>query len=287
MVERRASRSSAVDPAPNSCSKATRGSRITGRGFRGRGPAQRVGVHAGVAVRAAPGLVDVLDAQLHRGDRRVLTEAVRVDLVQRSAHVDIRSLGLLDVRLRQERRRGAEVVPADLLGDEGFGHLHVGVAHDGEVPAPRLQGAQGGGREVEVAADRGGAPEVLLCAPRGAARRPVRHLHRDQARGIHGPDGLPSTQTRRNHGVEHGQGHGGAHALQEDAARNVLAGDQSHRFLPRSCDSCFAGRRRSDSLLLYPSHATPGWTIRRPSPRAATSGYLLDASSTTTSGTWL
>ena len=39
-----------------------------------RGPADRVGVGARVAVEAAAGLVDVLDAQLHRRDRRVLPE---------------------------------------------------------------------------------------------------------------------------------------------------------------------------------------------------------------------
>src|SRR5690606_28156462 len=38
------------------------------KGLGRRGPAERVGVHAGVPVRAATGLVDVLDAELHRGN---------------------------------------------------------------------------------------------------------------------------------------------------------------------------------------------------------------------------
>ena len=37
-------------------------------------PADRVGVGAGVVVVAAAGLIEVLDAELHRRDRRVLAE---------------------------------------------------------------------------------------------------------------------------------------------------------------------------------------------------------------------
>jgi hypothetical protein len=51
--------------------------------LRRRSPADRVRVEAGVAVRASAGLVDVLDAELHRGNRRVLAELLRVDLIQR------------------------------------------------------------------------------------------------------------------------------------------------------------------------------------------------------------
>ena len=42
-------------------------------------------------------LIDRLDAELHGRDRRVLTEATRVDLVDRSAGEDIGAAGLLRV----------------------------------------------------------------------------------------------------------------------------------------------------------------------------------------------
>ena len=70
----------------------------------GRGPADRVGVDAGVAVGAAAGLVDVLDAQLHRRNRRVLPELLRVHLIERDAGEDVGALGLLRMRLREEHR---------------------------------------------------------------------------------------------------------------------------------------------------------------------------------------
>ena len=81
---------------------------------RRRGPADRVGVDAGVAVGAAAGLIDVLDAQLHRRNRRVLAELLRVELVERGADAHVRALRLLRMRLRQEHGARAEVVAADL-----------------------------------------------------------------------------------------------------------------------------------------------------------------------------
>ena len=65
--------------------------------FSGRGPADRVGVGAGVVVVAAAGLIEILDAQLHRRDRRVLSDLTGHDLVERRAHVQIRTLRLLRV----------------------------------------------------------------------------------------------------------------------------------------------------------------------------------------------
>ena len=55
----------------------------------GRRPADHVGIDARVAVGAAAGLVHVLDAELHRGNRRVLPEALRVQLIQRDAGAHI------------------------------------------------------------------------------------------------------------------------------------------------------------------------------------------------------
>ena len=98
-----------------------------------RRPADRVGVGAGVAVGAAARLIDVLDAQLHRRNRRVLAVAA----ARRYWSSDVptctsRALRLLRVHLRQEHRARAEVIAADLRRRERFGVAHVGVADDGE-----------------------------------------------------------------------------------------------------------------------------------------------------------
>ena len=50
--------------------------------FIGCSPADRVGVDAGVTVGAPAGLVDILDAKLHRRNRRILPEHSGVHLVQ-------------------------------------------------------------------------------------------------------------------------------------------------------------------------------------------------------------
>src|SRR5438093_318269 len=68
----------------------------------GRRPTDRVGVRARVAVGAAARLVHVLDAQLHRRDRRVLAVLLRENLIDGDAGVQVGSLRLLAVRLRQE-----------------------------------------------------------------------------------------------------------------------------------------------------------------------------------------
>ena len=99
------------------------------------GPADGVGVDAGVAVRAAARLVDRFDAQLHRRDRRLLPELLRVDLVERDAGADVGALRLPRMRLRQEHRARAEVIAADFRQLERFGVAHVGVADDGQVVA--------------------------------------------------------------------------------------------------------------------------------------------------------
>ena len=54
-------------------------------------PADRVRVRAGVVVVAAAGLIEILDAELHRRNRRVLADASRDDLVERRADVTDRS----------------------------------------------------------------------------------------------------------------------------------------------------------------------------------------------------
>ena len=78
-----------------------------------RRPADRVDVHARVVVGAAAGLVEVLDAELHRRHRRRLAEPLRVHLIERRAGPDVRALRLLRMRLREEHRARPEVVAAD------------------------------------------------------------------------------------------------------------------------------------------------------------------------------
>src|SRR5206468_6947971 len=95
-----------------------------------RRPADRVGVDAGVAVGAASGLIDVLDRELHRGNRRVLTELLRVELIERRPRVHVVAFGLFRMRLGEEHRARAEVIAADLGQRERFGIVDVGVADD-------------------------------------------------------------------------------------------------------------------------------------------------------------
>jgi hypothetical protein len=59
-----------------------------------RRPADRVGVNARIVIRATAGLIDVLDAQLHRRNRRRLAKLLRVDLIERRAGKHVRTLRL-------------------------------------------------------------------------------------------------------------------------------------------------------------------------------------------------
>ena len=106
-----------------------------------RGPAEGVHVVARVAVLAAAGGVDRLDAQLQRGNRRVLAEAPGVELVERRPDLDVGPGRPLRPRLGEEHRARAEVVAANLARRRGIGHPDVGVADDGERVAVRLPAA--------------------------------------------------------------------------------------------------------------------------------------------------
>ncbi len=174
--------------------------------LRRRRPADRVGVGAGVAVRAAPGLVDVLDAELHRRDRRLVTEPLRVDLVERSADEKVGALRLLRMRLREEHRRRAEVVTTDLGGREGVRHPAIGVADDRQVLPERLERAHAAERQIEVLAFLRRGPESELRAQVVTAGRPVNLLDAHQARAVgrsRGFGGMPRLRCR-NHGIEKG-----------------------------------------------------------------------------------
>ena len=103
-------------PAPNRSSKAIRGSMVIGRGLFRVGPADRVHVNAAVVVTAGTGCIHVLDAELNRGQGRVLAELVRIDLVDRCATADIGTLGLFRVRAGQEHSARPEMVCTFLFG---------------------------------------------------------------------------------------------------------------------------------------------------------------------------
>ena len=195
--------------------------------LRRRGPADRIRVDARVPVRAASRLVDVLDAELHGGDRRVLPEAVRVELVQRGPHEDVRTLGLLRMRLREERRARPEVVPSDLLRLRRLRRLDIRVADDREVVPVRFERTQRGRRQVEAPARGRRRPVVLRRPEPAAARRAVHHLDADEPRRIRD---LPRPQpARRHHRVEQRQSDGRPRTSEECPAREVFPCDELHQ----------------------------------------------------------
>ena len=174
-----------------------------------RRPADRVGIGARVAIRAAARLVDVLDAQLHRRNRGALAVLLRVVLIDRRADEDVRALRLLRMHLRQEHRARAEVIAADFRRRERLGVPHVGVADDRDVVAERLERREAARRQVELAAHRRRRPQVLLDAERRAAGGAVHHLDGRKANLAAG--GL-RRGAGRNHGLEERQRHGDAGA---------------------------------------------------------------------------
>jgi hypothetical protein len=166
---------------------------------------------------AAAGLVEVLDAELHRRERRRLAELLRVHLIERRAGPDVGALRLLRMRLREEDRARPEVVAADFRRGECFGHLHVGVRHDRHVVAIRLERRHRVVRHHRVVAARlFRRPQVLACAEHVAAGLAVDFLDADQPRRI--GKHLAARPRRRNHGVQERQGHRGACASKEGAA---------------------------------------------------------------------
>ena len=86
----------------------------------GRGPRERGRVRAVVVVRAAAAAIDALDAEFERREHRLPPEALRMQLVERSAEEDVGPLRLLRMGLGQEHRRRSVVVAADLLRPKRF-----------------------------------------------------------------------------------------------------------------------------------------------------------------------
>ncbi len=187
-----------------------------------RGPADRIGVDAGVVVRAAARLIDVLDAQLHRRNRRLLPDASRVDLIERRSGEHVGSLRLLRMRLREIHGGRSEVVRADFRRGEGFCAPAVGIAHDRQRIPVRFERREARAGEIELSADRGGRPHILLQAEHRASRRAVHHFNRDQARLWR--DGARPCVAGGNHRLEKRQRRGDTQSLQHGAPGEVFAG---------------------------------------------------------------
>ena len=204
-----------------------------------RRPADGVRVDARVVVGAAAGLIDVLDAELHRRNRRQLAELLRVDLVERRAREHVRALRLFRLRLRQEHRRRAEVIGADFRRRERFGVADVGVADNRQVITIRLERLEAGRTEVEVRSRRGRRPHVLLDAEGRATRRAVNHFHGDQPQR---PSAL-GERARGQHRIEERQRDRGADALERSAARELSTGEKHSLLLAglKSRPPCFVG----------------------------------------------
>ena len=171
-----------------------------------RGPTDGVGVNAGIVVFASAGLILILYAQLHRRNRRVLAEALGVDLVQRRPRHHIGAHRLFRMRLRQEDGGGAKVIAADLGGGECLGLAAIGVADNRQVIAERLEWRQAARRQIKPAPGVGRRPQVGFEADVGRTCGAMHHLQRDQP----GPAGLgrrgPGHRRRGgNHRVEQGQ----------------------------------------------------------------------------------
>ncbi len=234
LVRRRRARSSGEPPAPKQ--EVERHPRVADHRQRlcRRPPADRIGVHARIAIRTATGLIDVFDTELHRRDRRILAVPVGIQLVERGPHVHVRTLCLLRMRLREEYRTRAEVVTPDLVWLEGLRHPNIGVADDREVLAPRVEREQRTRREVEVVPYISGSPEVLTRTPIVTARAPMYQLDRDQARGIVLVDGRSPQPACRDHGIHQRKRDARTHSAQEGPPLHLLSRQKLHRVtLPR------------------------------------------------------
>ena len=187
-----------------------------------RSPADRIGVRARIPVEATAGLIDVLDAQLHRGDWRLLTELLRHQLVERRASLQVRSLRLPRMRLGQKHGRRAEVIAANLRRGESFGVPDVGVADDRDVARDKARAA------ISTLGDRSKAEPDLSRATtdssagrtrsRPPSRAPSRSPRDADCRGV----ACAANAPRRHHRFEKWHRNRHAHALEHGSARNRL-----------------------------------------------------------------
>ena len=183
------------------------------RGRRAPGDRVRVGA-ARTAVAVAHHRVR-LDAELERGNLRLLRQLPRRHLVHRHRVEHVGAVRDLERHAGQERSRGARVVSAAL--DE-VGRLVVEAA-DQQHPVPVLVERLQGRRELS------GLERLLLLG------EPVRHRH--AVRDVENPEpadgrrGGPADRgQRRHHAVQQGQRNRGAESAQHRTARQRLLGDE-------------------------------------------------------------
>ena len=207
-----------------------------GQWLGGTRPTDGVRVRTGIVVVASASLVEILDAELHRRNRRVAANPPGHQLVERRAHVEIGALRLLGMRLGEEHRARAKMIAADFWRDERFGHAHVGVAHNREVLSPWVERRERTRRiQFESAAHRGGRPQVFHRAPRVTSRRAVHRLNAHQSRLVRcrGRGGARAKPAERwHHRVEVRQRHGRTEALEEGAAGHCVAFQKVHCAIP-------------------------------------------------------
>src|SRR5262249_9544908 len=118
---------------------------------RRRPPRQRVHVRAAVTVVAVANEVDRLEAELERGELRVLPELLRCDLVRGDPQVNVGAFRPLRVYAAQPGSRSARMIAAAVVIGASF-HLGQVAQHERTIPE-RLERAERR-RELEAGTGR-------------------------------------------------------------------------------------------------------------------------------------
>ena len=133
--------------------------------------------------------------------------------------------------IKDERVAASKVITADLLGIEGFGHTHIGVADDGEIVAIGLERQQAACREVELAPLGRWRPQVLLGTQLVATGRPVHHLDTDEPGGGNIINRARPEPPSRHHRLQEWQPHRDPHAAKHGAPGQMSVRDH-HSWIP-------------------------------------------------------
>ena len=184
-------------------------------------------------------MVDRLYTQLHAWDRRILPEAIRIDLIDRGPRKDIRTAGLLGVRLRQEYCARTKVVTPDLIGFESFCHANVGITDDRESIPPLLERAECACCQIEIPTDVSGVPEVLTRAPFTASRGSMDQFYRHESRWIN--DRAGDHSACRHHCIKKRECNRSTHTPEEGASLNLGSGNEIHFVRPISSSNLHQG----------------------------------------------
>ena len=191
---------------------------------RRRRPRNRVAVDAAVAESAGGAeRARVLNAQLHGRQRRVLTELLRVDLIDGRTAFHIGAFGHLRMGAGEVDGGRSRVVRAFFLRVPGARAVQVGIADDRDVFAIGLQRHQGRG-EFEIGAFFGRRPVVQFAAGAGASGGAVHHLNGAETRA-RGCRRLFKRRLRRRHSVEKRQRKSRTRASQQRPSRNMFPSD--------------------------------------------------------------